>query len=135
MHRKSAKIDPNSATSVWTNPRPSVLNAPPQRIGEIAMLRGLGYSFREIAQHLCVTPQAASLMLARYRSRQQALGNAEELYNLSARAVSVLRRYGIRSREQAKNINLTERLQNERNCGHKTLNEILQWLNEDDTKS
>jgi DNA-directed RNA polymerase alpha subunit len=47
-----------------------------------------------------------------------------ELASLSARAVNVLGRHGIRTREQARQTNLLERLDRERNCGRKTLDEI-----------
>ena len=46
------------------------------------MLRGLGYSFREIGKQFSVTPQAVSLMLSRHRRSLKSLGTAVELGNL-----------------------------------------------------
>jgi len=38
-------------------PRPCTLDAVPERVRQIAMLRGLGYSYRQIADPLHVTPR------------------------------------------------------------------------------
>ncbi|MEX1010384.1 MAG: DNA-directed RNA polymerase subunit alpha C-terminal domain-containing protein [Chthoniobacterales bacterium] len=122
MHLESIKA-PTPATSLPTN-----LETVPQRIREIAMLRGLGYSFREIAQQFSVTPQAVSLMLSRHRHCLRSLRGAVELSTLSARAVNALGRHGIRNREDARQQNVHELLKNERNCGRKTFEEIEQWL-------
>jgi len=103
----------------------------PWRIREIAMLRGLGYSYREIARPLGVTPQAVSLMLSRHRLSIKSLRSAMELSALSPRAVNALGRHGIRTREQARRCDLLERLAGERNCGRKTLDEIARWISED----
>jgi hypothetical protein len=100
----------------------------PQRVRDIAALRGLGYSFREIAGHMEVTPQAVSLMLARHRRALQRLGGATDLANLSTRAVNVLGRHRVTSRAEAIETNLIERLQGERNCGRKTLGELRSWI-------
>jgi len=111
--------------------RPRTLNEIPERVRQIAMLRGLGYSYRQIAGPLHVTPQAISLMLARHRRALKSLRGAMELASLSARAVNVLGRHGIRTREQARQTNLLGRLDRERNCGRKTLAEIARWLAEE----
>lgn len=103
----------------------------PHRIRNIAMYRGLGYSFREIATELNVTPQAVSLMLSRHRRALKSLNGAMELAHLSARAVNALGRYGINTREEARRQNVLALLQNERNCGRKTLDEIERWLSAD----
>ena len=60
-----------------------------------------------------------------------------QLASLSARAVNVLGRHGISTREQARQTNILERLDRERNCGRKTLDEIARWIAEDgiETKS
>jgi predicted transcriptional regulator len=108
--------------------RPRTLNEIPERVRQIAMLRGLGYSYRQIAGPLHVTPQAISLMLARHRRALKSLRGAMELASLSARAVNVLGRHGIRTREQARQTNLLGRLDRERNCGRKTLDEIARWV-------
>jgi predicted transcriptional regulator len=109
------------------------LNDVPQRVREIAMLRGLGYSFREIATPLHVSPQAVSLMLYRHRRSLQSLRGAMELSNLSARAVNALGRHGIHTREEARRREVLELLSNARNCGKKTLEEIALWVGVDTT--
>jgi len=100
----------------------------PQRVREIAMLRGLGYPFREIACHYHVTPQAISLMLSRHRRAMGSLRNAVELSHLSARAVNALGRHGILSREEAIRRNALDLVKSARNCGRKTLDEISEWI-------
>lgn len=100
----------------------------PQRVREIAMLRGLGYSFREIARQYHVTPQAVFLMLARHKKCVKSLRGATELTVLSSRAVNALGRLGILSREEARRCNAPELLKDARNCGRKTLAEIEHWL-------
>lgn len=102
----------------------------PQRIRDIATLRGLGYTFREISKQFEVTPQAISLMLSRHRRGIKKLRGAVELAGLSARAVNALGRHGIRSRTAALENNVLELLQGERNCGNKTLEEIRRWMDE-----
>jgi len=112
-------------------PHPRTLDEVPERVRQIAMLRGLGYSYRQIAGPLNVTPQAISLMLTRHRRALKSLRGAMELASLSARAVNVLGRHGIRTREQARQTNLLERLDRERNCGRKTLDELARWVAEE----
>ena len=102
----------------------------PQRIRDIATLRGLGYTFREISKQFEVTPQAISLMLSRHRRGIKKLHGAVELAGLSARAVNALGRHGIRSRAAAFETDVLELLQGERNCGKKTLEEIRRWMDE-----
>jgi len=104
------------------------LDAVPQRVREIAMLRGLGYSFRQIAEQFSITPQAVSLMLSRHRRCLKALRGSIELNNLSARAVNTLGRHGIRTREEARRKNILQSLAGERNCGRKTIEEIAHWM-------
>ena len=104
------------------------LDAIPERVRQIAMLRGLGYSYRQIAGPLHVTPQAVSLMLTRHRRSLKSLRDAMELSSLSARVVNVLGRHGIRTRAQARQTDLLERLARERNCGRKTMDEIARWM-------
>ena len=82
--------------------RPCTLDEVPERVRQIAMLRGLGYFYRQIASPLNVSPQGISLMLARHRRALKSLRGAMELASLSARAVNVLGRHGIRTREQAR---------------------------------
>ena len=105
--------------------------AVPWRVREIAMLRGLGYSFREIAGPLGVTPQAVSLMLTRHRRSLKSLRGAIELGSLSPRAVNALARLGIRSRAEARDRHLLDRLRSGRNCGRKTIEEIRNWIDAD----
>ena len=102
----------------------------PHRVRDIAMMRGLGYSFREIAQQLNVTPQAVSLMLSRHRRALKSLNGAMELCHLSARAVNALGRHGVSTREEARANDVLHRLRSERNCGRKTLDEIERWMSE-----
>jgi predicted transcriptional regulator len=120
-----------SAQPIARNKQPH-LNADdiPHRVREIAMMRGLGYSFREIAEQLSVTPQAVSLMLTRHRRSLKTIKGAMELCQLSARAVNVLGRHRISTREQARNKNILQLLRGERNCGRKTLEEIERWMSE-----
>jgi DNA-directed RNA polymerase alpha subunit len=56
--------------------------------------------------------------------------DAKELNSLSARAVNVLGRHGIRTREQAHQANVLALLAGERNCGRKTMDEIARWMEE-----
>jgi DNA-binding NarL/FixJ family response regulator len=100
----------------------------PQRVREIAMLRGLGYSFREIARQYHVTPQAISLMLSRHRRAMGSLRGSLELSHLSARAVNALGRHGILSRQEAIRRNALDLVKSARNCGRKTLDEISEWI-------
>jgi len=106
------------------------IEALPERIRIIAILRGLGYTYREIGRQLNVTPQAVSLMLARHRRVLAKLENSFELARLSARAVNVLGRHGVHSRQQAMHPSFLESLQRERNCGRKTREEIERWVAE-----
>jgi predicted transcriptional regulator len=111
---------------------PCALDTIPERVRQVAMLRGLGYSYRQIAGPLQVTPQAVSLMLMRHRRSLKSLRAAMELNSLSARAVNALGRHGIRTREQARQANVLERLAGERNCGRKTMEEIARWLEQEE---
>lgn len=98
------------------------------RVRDVAALRGLGFSYREIAQHYGVTPQAVSLLLTRCRRQMDAIGGNPELANLSTRACAALRRLGVHSREEATTARVLERLSHARNCGRKTLEEIADWI-------
>lgn len=123
MHNQSAPASPELAVAL-----DSAFEAVPQRVREIAMLRGLGYSFREIATPLNVTPQAVSLMLSRHKRGLKSLGGSMELGSLSSRAVNALGRHGIQTRDEARRRNALGLIKNERNCGHKTFAEIAHWL-------
>lgn len=100
----------------------------PRRIRDIATLRGLGYSFREIGREFEVSPQAISLMLSRHRRVLKQLKGAIELQGLSARAVNALGRHGVHTREEAIRINVPALINGERNCGAKTLGELERWI-------
>ena len=98
------------------------------RVRDIAALRGLGFSYREIAEHYQVTPQAISLLLARNRHKMSSIGGHPEIMELSTRATNALGRLGVTTREQATAANAVEKLRNARNCGRKTLTEIEGWM-------
>jgi prepilin-type N-terminal cleavage/methylation domain-containing protein len=98
------------------------------RVRDVAALRGLGFSYREIAKHYGVTPQAISLLLTRNRRQMKAIGGSPELANLSARACSALQRLGVQSRQDALAADVLQRLSHARNCGRKTLEEIADWI-------
>jgi len=108
----------------------AVLEHIPGRIRDIAVLRGLGYSYREIASPLGVTPQAVSLMLMRHKRCLKQLKSSSDLHSLSARAVNVLSRHSVATREEAREKNVLALLQRERNCGAKTISEIQRWMND-----
>ncbi len=124
MHQQSEKMA-TPAASLSLN-----LDAVPQRVREIAMLRGLGYSFQQIAEQFNVTPQAVSIMLSRHRHCLKALRGSIEMSTLSPRAVNALARHGISTREEARRLNAPGLLANARNCGGKTLEEVTRWMNE-----
>ena len=109
------------------------LESLPRRVRDIATLRGLGYSFREIGREFEVSPQAISIMLMRHRRGLKQLRGAIELQGLSPRAVNALGRLGIRTREDAAGRNLVDLLKGERNCGAKTRSEIERWLDSNGT--
>ena len=116
--------EPDAASAVACD----TIEALPQRVRDIAVLRGLGYSFREISHQFKVTPQAASLMLSRHRRSLKSLAGAKELTELSARAVNALGRHKISTREQARRVDVLQLLRHERNCGRKTFEEIEHWI-------
>ena len=128
------KTNSANGTTIQTALRPATLGDIPERVRQIAMLRGLGYSYLQIAGPLQVTPQAVSLTLTRHSRSLKFLRDAIELSSLSARAVNVLGRHGIRTRAEARATDLLERLARERNCGRKTIDEIGRWM-EQETKS
>lgn len=100
----------------------------PQRIRDIATLRGLGYSYREIGREFEVSPQAISLMLSRHLRALKQLRGRIDLRSLSPRAVNALSRHGIRTREDAVGKDVMTLLEGERNYGSKTRFEIERWL-------
>lgn len=104
------------------------LNFTAGRVRDVAALRGLGFSYREIAAHYGVTPQAIALLLIRNRRQMKAIGGSPELANLSVRACAALQRLGVRTRREALAGDVLPRLGNARNCGRKTLEEISDWL-------
>jgi hypothetical protein len=99
----------------------------PERVREYAVLRGLGYAFRQIGQAYHVTPQAVSIMLSRHRQCLGVLGGIDAPGGLSSRAANVLGRLGIHAPAQARGLDLTRLLANQRNCGRKTADEIRRW--------
>lgn len=122
-----------SVSTPTVPPAAATLGELPQRVRDIATLRGLGYTFREISEQFQVTPQAISLMLSRHRRVLKTLRGAVELAGLSPRAVNALGRHGIRSRAAAIEADVLELLKGGRNCGDKTREEIRRWLQDDPT--
>lgn len=102
----------------------------PLRVRDMAALRGLGYSYRLIGQQIGISAQAVSLMLGRYRRRLDSLSDAIELQSLSCRAANALGRHGVSSRHEARAKDVLRLLSLERNCGHKTIQEIERWISE-----
>lgn len=121
---------PPCAEGITSDAMMQSLDELPLRIRNIAMLRGLGYTFREIGEEIGVSPQAISLMLSRHRRGLEKLQGAVEFKELSSRAVNALGLHGIRSREQARDANVLHLLGKQRNCGKKTLEEIERWMHE-----
>lgn len=126
VHRRDSQL----ADTTPGRTSAATLDELPQRVRDIATLRGLGYTFREISKQFEVTPQAISLMLSRHRRVIKKLRGAVDLAGLSPRAVNALGRHGIRSRAAALETDVLELLQGERNCGKKTLEEIRRWIDE-----
>lgn len=102
----------------------------PTRVRDIAALRGLGYTYREIAKPLHISPQAVSLMLARHRRSLKSLRQTLDFCHLSSRAANALGRLGIKSRDEARQQDAVNLLRGQRNCGTKTLDEIARWIND-----
>lgn len=102
----------------------------PTRVRDIAALRGLGYTYREIAEPLNISAQAVSLMLARHRRTLKSLRQTLDFCHLSSRAANALGRLGIKTREEAKQRDVLTLLRGKRNCGAKTLDEIASWMND-----
>lgn len=100
----------------------------PARVRWAAMLRGLGYSLREIGGLFGVSSQAVSILLVRHRSLVAEQQASPELQNLSRRASAALRRLGIRTRRAAVQREALKLLDGERNCGVKTRREIARWM-------
>ena len=117
--------------------RPAIPDADaiPLRVRDVAALRGLGYSYQLIGKQFGISAQAVSLMLSRYRRRLDSLGDAIELQSLSCRAANALGRYGITSREEARQKRIVELLRHEKNCGHKTVQEIERWMRAESAKA
>ena len=106
----------------------------PESVRDTAVLHGLGFGRREIARQLGTTSEAVSQTLARHRRCLVRMDAAMELPGLSARAVNALGRHGIRSREEGRSRGIVRLLQNERNCGLKTVEEIQRWLDGNDQR-
>ena len=126
---------PHTADGVVSAPNPESggtsipsLDDIPLHVRNVAALRGLGFTFRQIGRTFGVSPQAASIMLVRQRALMKVQSRRPELAGLSPRAVNCLGRLGIRDRAGARAFpDLEARLQNQRNCGEKTIREILDW--------
>lgn len=121
-------MDMNDGEAQTVEPLVPSLGNVPWRVREIAMLRGLVYSYRQIAQESKITPQPVSLMHARRRRPVKSLRQQMDLLGLSPGVVNVLARHGINKREQALTYPLLDRISNGRNCGSKTIEEIRRWI-------
>lgn len=101
----------------------------PLFVRQIAAFRGLGFSYRQIARNYGVTPQAVSLMVSRHKALLKAnRKNRSELKGLSPRAINCLGRLRISSAAAAREYpGLAAELRSQRNCGKKTVREILDW--------
>lgn len=122
----TAAVPPKSPKNTGTSDQ--LIAGLPLRVRDIALLRGLGYSFREIGKQLGVSSQAVSLMLSRYRRSLKSLTGAVEMADLSSRAANALGRHKINTRDEARRAGVLRVLQYERNCGRKTYQEIERWL-------
>ena len=131
MHNMNSTTSHSISAAVPAEAKVEGLANIPQRVRDIATLRGLGYSLTEIGDQLAVTPQAVSLMLSRHRRVLKSLRGAIDLQSLSSRAVNALGRHGISTRKQARERNVLSKLRGARNCGPKTLKEIESWLGEE----
>lgn len=98
------------------------------RVRDIAALRGLGFSYTEIAGYFNVSPQAISILLQRNRRNLDAIGDSIAMAGLSTRASAALRRLGIDEPEKARGRDVIGELRSARNCGTKTLEEISSWI-------
>lgn len=100
----------------------------PLHVRNVAALRGLKFTYAQIGRHYGITPQAASVLLSRQRFLLRDRLDNSELKGLSPRAVNCLGRLRIRTRDAARrHPDLSEKLRAQRNCGHKTIEEILAW--------
>jgi hypothetical protein len=103
----------------------------PRHILHIAALRGLGYPLRSIGRNYGVTPQAISVLLARHKASLRAARHRAGLQGLSPRAVNVLGRLRVNDRAEARAVtDWEDRLRGLRNCGQKTIAEILAWASD-----
>lgn len=130
MHEMAPTRQVPERTAKTLRPAPdTALKLSTGRVRDIAALHGLGFSFREIAEHYRVTPQAVALLLNRNRRKIEAIGGLPTMAALSTRAASALRGIGITTPQEAQGRNILQKLSRARNCGAKTLAEISEWLN------
>ena len=125
-----SKFAASSANGGSNDEAMSTLDNLPQRIRDIATLRGLGYTFKRIGHVFDVTPQAISLMLSRHCRCLSDFRGRPDLAGLSTRAVNTLGRHRITNRAEAARQNVLILLNGERNCGRKTFDEIERWLSQ-----
>lgn len=130
----------NSALALLDRPEEEFLNSlvldaarVPVQVLRFAALRGLGYTFVQIGAVAGVSPQAVQATVARYRRSLDSLQGSTELAGLSTRAINVLSRQGVSTREEARKAGLPGNLAGERNCGRKTIQEIQRWMDEQAT--
>jgi hypothetical protein len=120
--------DPAAANQLPPESHDKIVEGLPARVRDMATLRGLGFKCLEIGRRFGISAQAVSITLARYRHRHDLLGSNAEMLELSSRAVNALSRIGVTTREGVRRDEVLVRLQGERNCGAKTVEEIRRWL-------
>jgi predicted transcriptional regulator len=124
-----------AARALRRRPAIAALDQLPARVRMAALLRGLGYSLREIGSLYGITPQAISILLMRHRAVLRQQERAPELRTLSRRAFAALSRRGIRTRREAIERNVLLLLRYERNCGAKTRREIGLWVHDSEAEN
>lgn len=119
-----ARSFPQDGKNVTSPVLAAFFNDLPERVHAIATMRGLGYSYRKIAEEYGISPQAVSLMLSRYRKHVSTCRNRSELRGLSSRASNALVRCGVSTRAAG----VLKVLPQMKNCGAKTIAEIERWM-------
>ena len=124
-------MEATADTTTASHSRVRGLDELPEHVRQIALMRGLGYSYAQIGKQVRMSPRSVAITLSQHRRSLKSLRVAmENSAQLSARAANILGRHGIRTREEARSANLLEILGRERNCGRKTIDEIKRWMDQ-----